>query len=286
MKKKNVLIIPIILLIVLFLSLIVYMVFFSKKAYKPKDVKTIEEVDFLSSTKVASSTQLANGVKINVDVEESESSEDTKIEDNENSTSQFYVVGNDEVNITLLPVDNLEKSTWSDSNNLSGPVNAMKKLNELTSSWKNLEVIDSFYYNDYGLERLLNTGQEYDPAKEDLDYYNSPGGYENISFNQGVCSISSIGTEGSSINTIGDNFKVRLATLEEVKKMKLSSWLIEGLEEGEGYWLLTSSTTGKDHSANAYAVFNESNKAVIKSVSVKTELYLRPVIMVSKESLS
>lgn len=283
MKKKNVLIIPIILLIVLLLSLIIYMVFFSKKAYKPKNVKTIEEVDFLSSTKVASSTQLVKGVKINVCVEDNISSED---ENSDSNKSPFYVVGNDEVNITLLPVDNLEKSSWSDVNNLSGPVNAMKKLNELTSSWKNLEVIDSFFYNDYGLERLLNTNEEYDPSKSDLDFYNSPGGYENISFNQGVCSISSISTEGSSINTIGDNFKVRLATLEEVKKMKLSSWLIEGLKEGEGYWLLTSSTTGKDHSANAYAVFNESNKAVIKSVSVKTELYLRPVIIVSKESLS
>lgn len=283
MKKKNVLIIPIILLIVLLLSLIIYMVFFSKKAYKPKNVKTIEEVDFLSSTKVASSTQLVKGVKINVGVEDNASSED---ENSDSNKSPFYVVGNDEVNITLLPVDNLEKSSWSDVNNLSGPVNAMKKLNELTSSWKNLEVIDSFFYNDYGLERLLNTNEEYDPSKSDLDFYNSPGGYENISFNQGVCSISSISTEGSSINTIGDNFKVRLATLEEVKKMKLSSWLIEGLKEGEGYWLLTSSTTGKDHSANAYAVFNESNKAVIKSVSVKTELYLRPVIIVSKESLS
>ena len=283
MKKKNVLIIPIILLIVLLLSLIIYMVFFSKKAYKPKNVKTIEEVDFLSSTKVASSTQLVKGVKINVGVEDNVSSED---ENSDSNKSPFYVVGNDEVNITLLPVDNLEKSSWSDVNNLSGPVNAMKKLNELTSSWKNLEVIDSFFYNDYGLERLLNTNEEYDPSKSDLDFYNSPGGYENISFNQGVSSISSISTEGSSINTIGDNFKVRLATLEEVKKMKLSSWLIEGLKEGEGYWLLTSSTTGKDHSANAYAVFNESNKAVIKSVSVKTELYLRPVIIVSKESLS
>ena len=283
MKKKNVLIIPIILLIVLLLSLIIYMVFFSKKAYKPKNVKTIEEVDFLSSTKVASSTQLVKGVKINVGVEDNVSSED---ENSDSNKSPFYVVGNDEVNITLLPVDNLEKSSWSDVNNLSGPVNAMKKLNELTSSWKNLEVIDSFFYNDYGLERLLNTNEEYDPSKSDLDFYNSPGGYENISFNQGVGSISSISTEGSSINTIGDNFKVRLATLEEVKKMKLSSWLIEGLKEGEGYWLLTSSTTGKDHSANAYAVFNESNKAVIKSVSVKTELYLRPVIIVSKESLS
>lgn len=285
MKKKNIMIFPIILLIILLITLILYMVFFSKSNNKPKNVKTIEEVDFLSSTKVASSTQLIKGVKINVGVEDNNSTaEDT--ENNDSKESPFYVVGNDEVNITLLPVDNLEKSTWSDTNNLSGPVNALKKLNELTSSWTNLQVIDSFFYNDYGMERLLNTNQEYDPSKEDLSYYNSPGGYENISINQGVCTLSSIGTEGSTINTIGENFKVRLATLEEVKKMKLSSWLIEGLKDGEGYWLLTSSTTGKDHSANAYAVFNESGKAVIKSVSVKTELYLRPVIVVSKESLS
>lgn len=285
MKKRNILIVPIILLILVLVAIIIYTVFFSKNNYKPKDAKTIEEVDFLSSTKVASSSQLVKGVKINVGVEENTST-DSNTEDNKTEKSPYYVVGNDEVNITLLPVENLEKSSWSDTDNLSGPTVAMRKLSELTSSWSNLEPIDTFFYNDYGLERLLNTGSEYDPSVSDLDYYNSPGGYENISINQGVCTISSIGTEGSSVNTLGDNFKVRLATLEEVKKMKLSSWLIEGLKDGEGYWLLTSSTTGKNHNANAYAVFNEAGKAVIKSVSVKTQLYLRPVIVVTKESLS
>ena len=285
MKKKKMLVVPVILLILVLVAIIVYTVFFSKNNYKPKDAKTIEEVDFLSSTKVASSSQLVKGVKINVGVENNNSSNDNT-EQGKAEESPYYVVGNDEINITLLPVKNLEKSSWSDTNNLSGPTIAMKKLSELTSSWSNLEPIDTFFYNDYGLERLLNTGSEYDPAESDLDFYNSPGGYENISINQGVCTISSIGAEGTSVNTLGESFKVRLATLEEVKKMKLSSWLIEGLKDGEGYWLLTSSTTGKDHSANAYAVFNNSGKAVIKSVSVKTELYLRPVIVVTKESLS
>ena len=179
---------------------------------------------------------------------------------------------------------NLGTSDWSDDN-LNGPVNVLNKLLDLTKDWNKVDNIMYYNYQDYGMLKLFT--KKYDASKSDTDYTTNPGGYDNFIINDGTGVIKKSNQQSTNFN---NKFKARLLTYEEISEFTsdkdIPNWLISNLNTDEGYWLLSSSTTGEKHNANAYAITNTNNAAKIKSKSIKSKMGIRPIITIKKSSLN
>lgn len=231
-----------------------------------------------STNNKCSKEDLEEGVKVSLKV-------------NDTETYEFYIIDNDEFNVTLMMDKKLEEVNYADENNLYGPVTLLEKLSEKTKDWENVDLIDFYNYADLGLINLMSSNEEYDASVVDDAYSKNPGGYSNLMINNGIATLVSSAIENANNPYIFENkFRARLITYEELENLKVNGkypdWLVENLENDEGYWTLTSKTGTKDNKANAYAVMNKNSKTSITDKKVNEHIGIRPVITVSKEKLN
>ena len=270
MKKNNIFrIIFIALFVLIFIGLIL-----NFKALI--DMKNDKKVDIIEDGNnctdeyyLCSSKEINNGEKVDYKV-------------NDKDTYSFYIIDNSSETVTLIMDKNIGKSDWS-SDNKNGPVNVLNKLLELTSSWTNVMDIMYFDYQDYGMINLY-TSNPYDPSKS-IEI--TPGGYDNFTVTEGSGFIKRSNGDTYNFNT---KFKSRLLSYEEVDnlnyKKALPDWLISNLKDGEGYWLLSSSTKGDNTNTKAYSVVNDKGKVKVVSKSINTSMGIRPIIIVEKSVFS
>ena len=270
MKKNNIFrIIFIAIFVLIFIGIVLNM----KALIDKKNDKKVEIVE--DGNKCTDEYYLCSSKEIN-------SGEKVAYKVNDKDTYNFYIIDNSSDTVTLIMDKNIGKSDWS-SDNLNGPANALNKLLELTSSWSNVKDIMYYDYQDYGMVNLY-TSNPYDATKS-IEI--TPGGYDNFTITEGTGIIKK---SNGDIYNFNANFKSRLLTYEEVDSLKykknLPEWLISNLKDGEGYWLLSSSTKGDSTNTKAYSIINDNGKVKVVSKSINTSMGIRPIIIVNKSEFN
>lgn len=154
-------------------------------------------------------------------------------------------------------------------NNGLGPITVLNYLNTQTSSWKNINPIESYIYDD--LNRITN-------------FYC----YQKLAITSGVGKLTS--RDGGTINLTG-TMRARLLTLEESNTLKANNngtvpkWLYGNLSGSNttrlslGYWLLTANPT---YYSNVNEMYYDGNVVGHYGASNGTEFGARPVIEMYK----
>lgn len=216
----------------------------------------------------------------------------------------FNVISNDENTMTLLMNKNLIKeSDWhGELVNVKGPQQALINLYLKITDWKNVPPI-SFMYKDEGkanFEEFCNTGTQ-EPNYDCTTASYPSRGYDYIEINNGVTTINmNIVANDPTIeisNTYIQKKRIayaRLITLSEInnisKDFKYPDWLVKNLNDNEGYWTLTSSTSMKTgYQQGAIALAKVDGKASVESLFVQGDYQpdfkvgVRPVITIEKK---
>mgnify|MGYP003306409083 CR=1 FL=1 len=154
-------------------------------------------------------------------------------------------------------------------NNGLGPITVLNYLNTQTSSWKNINPIESYIYDD--LNGITN-------------FYC----YQKLAITSGVGKLTS--RYGGTINLTG-TMRARLLTLEESNTLKANNngtvpkWLYGNLSGSNttrlslGYWLLTANPT---YYSNVNEMYYDGNVVGHYGASNGTEFGARPVIEMYK----
>ena len=213
-----------------------------------------------------------------------------KVNDSENY--DFYVISDDGTNLTLLKNGSLGPTVaWLNYEDLEsvfnyhdwagpkfGPYTILKQLNNLTSSWTNINVIENYDFQNPGF---------------------SNSGYKGLKISNGVVTIT---TKDLTEAVVPGTSRARLMTEEEYNTIKgygdpddyvsfFNSWLFVKLNEEKNehkndenwyeygyYWLLDG-----NYSRTAQCVM--SYKKIV-DINVEDTLLLYPVITVDKSLVS
>lgn len=248
--------------------------------------KPIKQHECTKMGKFCSEEDIYKGVEVDVEV-------------SENKTQRFYVISNTEYNMTLMMKKNIAPQVewFNELFNIFGPETAMLELADRTKSWANIDLIEDYTYNDNGYQTFLDNCQN---GTDTQNYYDCSTeldptrGYFGLSINKGILSIREnvIGGE-KKVTFDKKKFRARLATVEEIDALryykKLPKWLINDLDDKEGYWTLSSSTSKKtNNSQGAIAIANVEKQASIESLFTtkeyepKYKIGIRPVITIEK----
>lgn len=190
---------------------------------------------------------------------------------NDSTTLDFYVVKDDNTNLTLIAAknvgsDSLNTVQWYNSvsgNTNYGPVSVLTYLGSITESWTNISLIEQYSYD--------NTGT----------------GYKRLSIANGVVTIIDNENNISSITNV--LLRARLLTYEEAKNLGCTSsenscptWLVSNLKQEQhtltpyGYWLLSSGASGKVYNIRYNRLISTNSSAD------NTGRGIRPVITIKK----
>lgn len=272
MKNKKVIgIITIIFLIFIFGC--VFYTINQENEYEENNSK--EKIDYTKSEcinkgSVCSLEEIKKGIKISYDV-------------NDKEKYDFYVIANDENNMTLISAKSLAYSNWNmEEINMKGPVTPLFNLYDVTSNWDNVQTIDNYVYSDYGYRNCLQN--ESDEEKE----FCKEGGYHKIQFgkNSSYVETNIIEEDHYQNYDLGDTkFKARLITVEEVLELDMPLWLSDNLKDGQGYWTMSSSTAPNAYFVSgAYGIMYLDGKTAIESLHVEENtIGLKAVINVLKK---
>jgi len=192
-----------------------------------------------------------NGVMVSTNscIEEGkcEPGTEVSVDVNYTDTYNFYVLNDDSSEITLIMDRNLgDRVVWAskadynddtnygtNGNNNKGPITALNYLNNQTADWTNIDVIESYTYNN-NLNGTTNTS-----------------GYQKLEIKNGKATLKN--QDGSETNELEGVSRARLLTYEEVEDSKLTNsgaiatYLYGNLsssntiESPYGHWLLTTS---------------------------------------------
>ena len=263
MKNKKIILVSILLIGIYIL------IFFSFYNKPIKEKKEYSKASCIKKGNKCSQEQIKEGIYLSFAV-------------NDKKTYDFYMIDNDENYMTLLCSKNLGKSQWNTENiNMKGPVTPIYELYELTKDWTNVLTIDGFTYDDYGYKSCLKNA-----SKEEKNYC-SEGGYHNIKLSKENSYVETniLNDDKYYIFDLDDEFKARLITVEELLNLDMQIWLKDNLQNGEGYWTMSSSTAANiSFSSGAYALMYDGKKTSIESINVSLNLGLRPVIKIEKAS--
>ena len=272
----------IVLAVVLVISIIAIIVFSGTSATKEEP---IEQRECTKMGNFCSEEDIYKGVEV-----------DVKISDKK--TERFYVISNTEHSMTLMLKKNIAPSVdWFDNLlNIFGPETAMLELANRTKSWKLIEPVEDYTYSDNGLQTYISNCQNgtTEPGYDCTTTLDPLRGYISLGINKGKLTITSNEMEGPHSFTFKPTFRARLATVEEIDalvyKKQLPKWLINDLDNKEGFWTLSSSTSLKtNYSQGAIAVTNVDKQPSIESLFVQKEyqgnykIGIRPVITIEKE---
>lgn len=195
---------------------------------------------------------------------------------NDNTSYNFYVLsdnGNGTINLILDHA--ITDSAWYDvSDNASGPEVALKNLNDLTTTWSNIDNISlDFEDENYDLTTLLEGTHT--------------SGYGSITTNGSKTTIYRL--DNSEVRTF-TNLKARLLNMRELTKLGCSvkedscpSWLVYN-NEGEVESLHTLSSLSASNT-NVIEVFGNEGAPYLKSTIATDSLSIRPVITIKKVSV-
>ena len=245
----------------------------------------------LEKGQLCSYEDIMNSVKITIQV-------------NDKEKHDFYLISNDEEKATFIMASNLtDKTDWHiESINFRGPTKAYRELLEKTSGWDNLQAISSYIYDDYGYKYFRSKCDTLDAQLNDLlydcsDEITPARGYKSIEIHEDGIMITMNNPKNSEMNNnvfYEGPVYVRLATYEELfnitPDLEYPDWLIDGLNEEEGYWTMSSSTTpSQNYNKGAYALVNRSGEPklvelmTLNDANVKyNKIGLRPVITIKK----
>lgn len=191
----------------------------------------------------------------------------------------FNVIADDGINVTLMLNDKLDLANSTtdtisfDLSTTSGPQAIFNSLNVTTSTWTNVPSIVSYQFAD----------------SEVADTY----GYESINIVEGLTTITK--KDGSPV-TINGNTRARLITSLEIATLindsswdnetvtsynsETPAWLINNLAASESYLTLNT----KPSSDTLTWIMKDDGS--LDTLSTSTESTLRPVIVLSKTSIS
>jgi len=209
---------------------------------------------------------------------------------NDNDTYDFYVIDNTAEQLILIMAKNIGKDVdWSmEGINFKGPVAPVFEVYDYTTNWDNINKITNYIYEDFGYKQCLALPD--DSEEKNLCKF---GGYIKFVINEKEAyvdhDIEELGNEDGRDYVLGDyDFKARLITVEEIEKLDNPSWLGNDLENGEGYWTMSSSTAANtSFNAGAYAVVKTSDVMTVESLKVTLaeipyKVGVRPVITIPK----
>ncbi len=183
---------------------------------------------------------------------------------NDNQNYDFYVVKDNCDSLILIMNSNIVTNefvncswhSYTGSNSL-GPDVALSYLNNLTSSWTNIDVISSYTYS------------------------NSGNGYKSLAIENGNATII---REDNTSYSVESSFRARLLTYEEVSLFGCTNgnnscpgWLYNNLSGSDGYWLFTTSSNTTD-------ALNINSGGNVGSTDVGDPTFngIRPVITIKK----
>lgn len=284
MKKKTVLIIIGSLLII---GIIITSAFFiTKKEAKAKEC--------IKKGNLCDIKDIANGIKVKVDV-------------SDNKSYDFYMVSNSKDKMTLIMSENIikEENWHSEFINFKGPIEAIGALADKTSSWTKVPLLSNYEYKDYGksyFEKICSEEElkdDYDCTTDKID----SRGYDSFVINDkevyldlNIPKFEDETEEPMQTFILSKNgIRARLITIEELQAILIENknpkWLISDLKDNEGYWTLSSSTSGNTfYNMGAYSVVNiGDNKLSVESVYVMKDyiedymIGIRPVIIIDKQ---
>ena len=228
-----------------------------------------------------------------------------QIQVNEEETRDFYLISNDEESATFIMADNLEDDVdWHvEGINFRGPTKAIRQLLTSTENWYNLPIIASYKYEDFGnywYNQKCGTIQDqlsdllYDCAKD----ITPARGYKDITIDENGLTINfNIPKDTNMPDHVTyevDAVYARLPSLEDIMDMNETvvypEWLIDNLEDGEGFWTMSSSTNQTyNYNMAAYAVVNYNGTARLIELMTLNDMNnhfkkigIRPVITIDK----
>ena len=272
------------------LMIIVPLSLLNNSQTKKEKEKPIKSDDCIYKGQLCSLKQMYEGVEVKVEVKK-------------DTYYVFNVIANSIDKMTLLMNENLEKNVdWhGELINLKGPQSSLNKLLNITNDWENVDIIQSYSYNDYGkvnYEKTCaegNTHKDYDCTTN--TYTNR--GYNGLSINDGTLTlnfnlpITEDEIPSQQISYPEYQAKARMITIEEVNEFlngtEYPKWLINGLKENKAFWTISSSTAKKTgYQQGAIAIANVDNKVSIESLytmygsQTDFEVGIRPVIEIYK----
>lgn len=252
-----------------------------------KKEKPIKHNDCIKMGNFCTEKDIYDGVEVEIAV-------------SKNKKQRFYVISNTEYNMTLMMNENIAPQVewFNELFNIFGPETAMLELENRTKNWTSIDLIEDYTYNDNGYQTFINncqngTTNSYYDCSTELD---PTRGYFGLSIKNGILTIRENRIGGEKAVTFNKRkFRARLATIEEIDalryKKQLPKWLINDLDDKEGYWTMSSSTSKKtNNSQGAIAIANVEKQASIESLFVTKEyeaqykIGIRPVITIAKEA--
>ncbi|MBQ2909185.1 MAG: hypothetical protein IJE53_00090 [Bacilli bacterium] len=245
----------------------------------------LEINDCVKKGNICSADEIYKGVEVEIAV-------------NDKTKQRFYVISNDEKEMTLMMNKNIApKVDWHDNLiNIYGPDIALIELSERTKSWDNISLISNFSYDDTG-KILFETKCQGEIKEPNYDCSNTKipaRGYYGLKIINGELIQKANVVDNPLEDTLSTNMRARLVTVEEIDNLvvnnELPKWLLSNLNEKEGYWTLTSSIAMKNnYCQGALAIANVNKKPSIESLFVQSEyeegfeIGIRPVITVNKK---
>ena len=216
-----------------------------------------------------SDTEINNGIKVNV-----------KVNDKENY--DFYVISDNGTELTLIMDRNIgtqvawvTKVDYNDDTNYGsygktdkGPITTLNYLNNQTANWTNIDPIESYTYDNN---------------------LNDSSAYQKLEITNGEGVLTS--KDGATTTTLTGVSRARLLTYEEadalcrVNSYKTPTWLYTNLsssnttEVPKAYWFLT---THPPYTYDVRAMYYDGVLTYNNMVSNETTHGTRPVITLSK----
>lgn len=264
MKKKRVLIITIIITIILLcLIALINIIEIEPKGATKKSSKLelFDAPECVKASNICSSEEIYQGLKLKVKV-------------SEDNIKEFYIIGNDNISLTLLSADTVEKNIkFAEKNNLMGPINLLEVLREKTNDWDLIDYMNFFHYIDY-----INS-EDYIP--EEIVSNGTVSGYSSFTIYKGKANINFMKLD-KDLNTTYNfkrSFRARAVTYEEIHNLEKDGVLPDYLKDKD-FWTISSAPGEK--SKNAYAVVD--GKLVSKNI--ETKLGILPVIYIDKQLIN
>ena len=247
--------------------------------------------DCVKKGNICSAEEIYKGVEVEIAV-------------NDKTKQRFYVISNDENQMTLIMNKNIKKEAdWSaELINIKGPGEAYAQLIDKTKNWNNIDYISEYKYEDSGKKTFEEICQDptnnggYDCSTTRI----TSRGYNDVTINDGKVTLNyNIYYEPTDekpqlSNELVGQTRARIITNEEINAVVQNNetplWLIKNLGDKEGYWTATSSIAQKtSYDGGAVALVKMDNKPSIESIYVmkdydaKYEIGIRPVITVNKK---
>ena len=303
-KKTKVMLVTMLLLgiILVVCAIILQFVSFDNKdrgfVYE-KEAKEIKDIKCLKKGNVCSFQEIYDGIKIKYAV-------------NDKETYEFYLISNDEDTATYIMANTLEEmSSWAgEIVNFKGPTDSLYNLNTYIKDWKNVPLIESYSYKDFGYQYYQKVCVTNEIDVEGYDC-SKTAGYQSLEINDGkglltfnlpsyVFENLEEGEEEQILKSWNFEYlllRARLITKEEVDSLVnakgvIAPWLVDHMKDGDTYWTLSSDPYPTDfYLVSAFMVRNNENHTNI-SMGVVAKYddegkpvangYLRPVITLKK----